>query len=61
MEDISAVHLHIPHMISFWTFVHGKCRDIGKKKSNNKKASCDSHIHFLPPKERELSAEILNL
>jgi len=48
-------------MISFWAFVHGKCGDIGKKKSNNKKASYDSHILFLPPKERELSAEILNL
>jgi hypothetical protein len=48
-------------MISLWTPIHGKHRDIGKKNSDNKKASYDSHIPFLPSKARWFSAEPLNL
>jgi len=48
-------------MTSLWTPIHGKHRDIGKKNSNNKKASYDSHIPFLPSKARWFSAEPLNL
>ena len=61
MENIPTIHFHISHMISLWTSIHRKHGDIGKKNSNNKKASYDSHIHFLPSKARWFSAEPLNL
>jgi hypothetical protein len=60
MENIPTIHLHIPHMISLWTSIHGKCRDIGKKNSNNKKASYKSHIYFISSRERT-PLELLNL
>lgn len=47
MEITSTIHPHIPHMISLWTFIHGKHGDIGKKNSNNDKTPYDSHLHFL--------------
>ena len=48
MEIITAIHFHIAHMFSFWTFIHGKHGNICKKNSNNKETPYNFHINFYP-------------
>ena len=61
MEWNSAIHLHIPQVISLWAFVRVKHGGIGQKNSNNQEASDDFHIQFLPSEGRRASNELLNL
>ena len=60
MEWNSAIHLPIPRVIFLRASIHVKHGGIGQKDSDNKEASYDFHIQFLPSNGSRLSVEILS-